>query len=110
MESDLRDAASLDRATTGVDVVIAAVQGGADIIVDGQLALADAATRNGVRRFLPSDFALDLFKAPVGAPMFDVWRYADAALGALPLDVIHMLNGGFMEAMLDPRAANMVKP
>ena len=66
IEGDLADRASLDRATQGVDVIVSAVQGGPDVIIDGQVALAEAGRRNGVRRILPSDYALDLFKATPG--------------------------------------------
>jgi uncharacterized protein YbjT (DUF2867 family) len=98
VEADLADAASLHRATQGVDVIVSAVQGGPDVIVDGQVALAQAGKRNGVRRMLPSDFALDLFKATPGEhPMFDLRRTADAAIAALGLQHIHVLQGGFME-------------
>ncbi len=105
---DVSDPESLDRATRGVDVVISALQGGADVIVDGQIALAQAAVRNGVRRFFPSDFALDLFAAPDGAPQFDLRKAADAAIDALPLEVVHVLNGAFMDMMLDPNRAGIV--
>ncbi|MBX9651159.1 MAG: NmrA family NAD(P)-binding protein [Xanthobacteraceae bacterium] len=53
IEGDLADHASLDRATQGVDVIVSAVQGGPDVMVDGQVALAEAGKRNGVRRILP---------------------------------------------------------
>lgn len=66
VEGDLSFPASLERATQAVDVVISTVQGGPDVIIDGQLALATAAKKNGVRRILPSDFGLDLFKATSG--------------------------------------------
>ena len=100
---DVSDPASLDQATQGVDVVISALQGRSEIIVDGQVALAEAAVRNGVRRFFPSDFAIDLFAAPDGAPQFDLRKQADAIIDALPLQVVHVLNGAFMDMMLDPR-------
>lgn len=105
---DVSDPASLDRSTRGVDVVVSALQGGRDVVVDGQIALAEAAARNQVRRFFPSDFALDLFAAPVGAPQFDLRRTADAAIDALPLQVVHVLNGAFMDMMLDPDTAGIV--
>ena len=105
---DVGDPESLDRATRGVDVVVSALQGGADVIVDGQIALAEAAVRNGVRRFFPSDFALDLFAASDGAPQFDLRKAADAAIDALPLEVVHVLNGAFMDMMLDPNRAGIV--
>jgi hypothetical protein len=53
------------------------LQGQRDIIVDGQVALAKAAVRSGVRRFIPSDFAIDLFNAPAGAPQFEARKDAD---------------------------------
>ena len=98
---DLADAPSLDRATSGVDVIVSAVQGGPDIIVDGQVALATAGKRNGVRRILPSDFALDLFKATPGEhPAFDSRRDADEAIAATGLEQVNILQGAFMDALM----------
>jgi uncharacterized protein YbjT (DUF2867 family) len=98
VEGDLADAASLDRATQGVDVIISAVQGGPDVIVDGQIALAEAGVRNGVRRILPSDYALDLFKTTPGEHlMFDLRRRADDAIAAIGIEHVHVLQGAFMD-------------
>ena len=95
---DLADFASLDRATQGVDVIVSAVQGGPDIITDGQVALATAGKRNGVRRILPSDFALDLFNATPGEhAAFDARRVADEQVAEIGLEQINILQGGFME-------------
>lgn len=98
VEGDLADRASLDRATRGIDVIVSAVQGGPDVIVDGQVALAEAGRRNGVRRILPSDYALDLFKATPGEhAMFDLRRQAGEAIAATGIEHVHVLQGGFME-------------
>ncbi len=105
---DVTDPSSLAAATAGVDVVVSALQGGPDVIVDGQVALARAAARNGVRRFLPSDFAIDLFAAPEGAPQFDMRRRADEEIDTLPLQVVHVLNGAFMDLMLDPTTPGLI--
>ncbi len=105
---DVTESSTLGDATRGVDVVVSALQGGREIIVDGQVALATAAVRNGVRRFIPSDFALDLFSAPDGAPKFDLRKEADATIDALDLEVVHILNGAFMDMMLDPSTAGIV--
>lgn len=105
---DVTDPASLDPATAGVDVVVSALQGGRQVILDGQVALAESAVRNGLRRFIPSDFAIDLFKAPAGAPQFDLRREADDIIDALPLEVVHVLNGAFMDMMLDPNTAGLI--
>ena len=101
IEGDLSDPASLDRATQGVDIIVSAVQGGPDIIVDGQVALAEAGRRNGVRRILPSDFGLDLFKATPGEhAAFDWRRTADEGIAATGLDQVNILQGGFMELFM----------
>ena len=103
---DLADPASPDRATQGVDVIVSAVQGGPDVIVDGQVALATAGKRNGVRRILPSDYALDLFKATPGEhAAFDARREADERIAALGLEQVNVLQGGFMELFLPGRGA-----
>ncbi len=103
IQGDLADHASLDRATMGVQVIISAVQGGPDIIHNGQLALLEAAKRNGVRRILPSDFALDLFETPDGEhPPYDLRRAADKAIAASGLEHLHVLNGVFMDVFLSP--------
>jgi hypothetical protein len=100
--------ASLDDATRGVDVVISALQGQRDIIVDGQIALATAAVRSGVRRFIPSDFAIDLFKAPAGAPQFEARKDADREIDAMDLQVVHVLSGAFMDGMFGPESPGPV--
>ena len=103
---DLADWTSLDRATEGVDVIVSAVQGGADVIVEGQEALAEAGRRNGVRRILPSDFGLDLFKATPGEhAMFDLRRQADARIAATGIEHVHVLQGAFMDMFLPGKGA-----
>lgn len=102
VEGDLTDQDSLATATKGIDVVVSVVQGGQEVIVDGQVALARAAERNGVRRFVASDFAIDLFNAPAGAPMFAARRQADEVIDNLNLEVQHVLTGGFLDMMLSP--------
>jgi len=99
---DVTDPSSLADATEGVDTVVSALQGGEAVLVNGQVALATAAADRGVRRFLASDFAIDLFAATEVGPQFEVRRRAAAAIDALPMEVVHVLNGVFMDGMLDP--------
>lgn len=94
------DEASLAAATDGVETVISALQGGAKTIVDGQVALAQAAKAAGATRFFPSDFALDLWAAPLGTPTLALRRAADERIDQIGLDVFHVLNGGFMDMMV----------
>lgn len=101
VEGDLADAASLDRATNGIDVIVSAVQGGRDVIVDGQVRLAQAGKRNGAHRILPSDFALDFFKATPGEhAAFDLRREADEQIAAVGLKQVNVLQGGFMNLFM----------
>jgi uncharacterized protein YbjT (DUF2867 family) len=60
-----------------------------------------AARRSGVRRILPSDFALDLYSAPPGQhPFFDWRRTADEAVAASGLEHVHVLNGAFLDGFV----------
>jgi uncharacterized protein YbjT (DUF2867 family) len=103
---DVADPQSLDKATRGVHVVVSALQGGRDVVVDGQVSLARAAAANGVPRFLPSDFALDHFKAPPGEHAgFDLRREADERIAELGIAQINVLNGAFLDGIATPGAA-----
>ncbi|MFJ6699878.1 NmrA family NAD(P)-binding protein [Streptomyces sp. NPDC091272] len=94
---DLQDHGALAEATSGVDVVVSAVQGGDSVVTDGQVKPARAAEHSGVRRLIPSDFAIDIFAADPGAPMFAARRRADAIIDTLGLEVLHVLTGGFLD-------------
>ncbi len=101
IEGDLQHPGSLIQATQQTDVVISTVQGGPDVVLDGQLALLDAAQTNGVRRMLPSDFTLDVFNTPPGdLPTYDLQRQADQAIQTSGLEHVHVLTGLFMDALL----------
>lgn len=52
-------AAELQEACHDVSCVVSALAGLRDVIVDGQIALVDAAVAAGVPRFIPSDYSLD---------------------------------------------------
>lgn len=102
VEGDITDppqklAAAIGDATT----VISAVQGGPELIVDGQVNLVRAAERSGARRFIPSDFAIDITKLEDGDNFMIDWRrQAATAYGDTSLDVISVLNGAFYEVMI----------
>ncbi len=84
----------------GAMTLVSALQGGQDVIVDGQTQLLRAAREAGVKRFIPSDYSLDLFKVKPGhIPTSDMRRQfasvADAERGSM--EVVHVLNGGFLD-------------
>ncbi|MCH7232235.1 NmrA family NAD(P)-binding protein [Glycomyces sp. L485] len=93
-------AGALAAFTAGATTVVSAVQGGPDVIIDGQTALLRAARDAGVRRFIPSDYTLDLFKLPPGQILPSDWRRqfaetADAERGEA--EVVSVLSGGFLD-------------
>lgn len=95
---DVEDA--LKALCDGVSTVVSAVQGGPGVLVEGQSQLLRAARDAGVRRLIPSDYSLDMFKVPPGhIPTSDMRRtfasVADAERGQV--EVVHVLNGGFLD-------------
>lgn len=94
------DPTVLDAFAEGTFAIVSAIQGGPDEIINGQTALLAAARRAGVRRLIPSTFSLDLFKVPSGRIITSDWRrqfadLADAERG--DVEVVHILNGGFLD-------------
>jgi uncharacterized protein YbjT (DUF2867 family) len=99
-EADLADAASLARACEGVDVVVSAVQGLRDVIVDGQTRLLRAAEAAGVGRMIPSDYSVDFFKTPEGKNRnLDLRRELDRILDASRVRGTSVLCGAFMDLL-----------
>ncbi|BBY55490.1 NmrA family NAD(P)-binding protein [Mycobacterium koreense] len=115
VRADLDDPASLRAACDGVDVVVSAVQGGPDVIVDGQRRLLSAARDAGAARFVPSDYSLDLFALAPGENWnSDARRTFDDELISSGQGYTILLNGAFMEViaapfmrMVDPAAGTM---
>lgn len=97
---DVEDPQSLDRACEGVHVVVSALQGGPDVLVDGQLRLLRSAARAGAARFIPSDFSFDFFNVPEGDNINSDWRRSFARQAAAhrgDAQVVHVLNGCFLD-------------
>ncbi|MEV0823762.1 NmrA family NAD(P)-binding protein [Nonomuraea rubra] len=93
----------LAQAMAGAEVVVSAVQGDADVIVQGQANLLRAAEKAGVPRLIPSDFAIDLFRLDDGDNVFlDHRRAAHEAFAGTHVAVTSVLNGAFVEVMTAP--------
>jgi uncharacterized protein YbjT (DUF2867 family) len=100
---DLADEASLRRATEGVHTIISTVQGGPDIVVGGQVALAAAGGRNGAARIFTSDYAVRFDGITEAEHLFLGWRArANAAIAGAGLSQVNPLNGAFMEMLAQP--------
>ena len=95
---ELADHDSLLRATENIDIIVSTVEGGREVLVDGQIALATAGLQNGVRRMVPSDFSYDVFQAERGEhSAFDIRAEADREIAVLGLQQINVMTGSAME-------------
>ncbi|MEV1167925.1 NmrA family NAD(P)-binding protein [Nonomuraea sp. NPDC049784] len=102
VEGDITDPTDrLATAIGGAQTVVSAVQGGPDLIVDGQANLLTAAEQAGAARFVPSDFAIDITRLDDGDNFMIDWRrQAAAGFAETPLSVLSVLNGAFVEVMV----------
>lgn len=102
VEIDLTDVSALTEALKGATTVVSALQGLRDVILGVQGALLDAAVAAKVRRFIPSDFSLDFFKTTPGTNRnLDLRREFHAKLDASGIEWTSILNGGFMEMLVE---------
>jgi nucleoside-diphosphate-sugar epimerase len=100
---ELGDARILDDAARGVEVVVSTLNGGPDVIVDGQTQLLRASERQGVKRFVPSDYSLDYFALGEGDNVFlDLRRRFARVLEGSAVAATHVLIGAFAEVQLSP--------
>jgi uncharacterized protein YbjT (DUF2867 family) len=96
--AELSDESALARACDGIDVVVSALQGIRNVIIDGQSTLLRAALKAGVKQMLPSDYGLDFFKTPEGGNRnYDLRREFDRVLDASPMRATSVLCGSFMD-------------
>lgn len=97
---DLADPNSLLRATQHVRTIISTVQGGPDVIIEGQAALAHAGKQNGAARIFTSDYSVRLDGVTESEHLFLGWRArARAAVAVSGLAQVNPLNGAFMEML-----------
>ena len=98
--AELADPASLARACQGVDVIVSALQGMRDVIVDGQTSWLRAAEQAGVARMIPSDYSLDFFKTDDGQNRnLDFRRELNRVLDQSRVRGTSLLCGAFMDLL-----------
>jgi len=101
---DLTEGAdSLRHHVDGVEVVVSAVQGGPDVIVDGQGELLRAAERAGVHRMIPSDFSINLYGYDYGVNVLsDLRRVFAESFATSTVARTSISIGAFPEYFLAP--------
>lgn len=107
------DEAALSKLVNGAFCIVSSIQGGPGEIIGGQAELLKAARNARVRRFIPSTFSLDLFKVKPGQIITSDWRrqfadLADAERG--DVEVVHILNGGFLDQGVLFGFINVINP
>jgi uncharacterized protein YbjT (DUF2867 family) len=108
-EGDLSNRDSLLKACEGVDIVVSAVRGGRsetdekEIVLLGQQKLIEAAKAQGVKRFVPSDYAYDYFKLNPGDNYnLDFRRKIADILLDSGMGYTFILNSAFTEVLFSP--------
>lgn len=103
VDADVARPETLVAAVRGVGVIVSALQGGPDVIIKGQRALAEAGKAAGVRRIFPSDFSVDFREL---APEEHVWlairKQGDIAIAEVGLPQTNTFNGAFSEMLMEP--------
>lgn len=100
-ETDLNDVPALRTALEGTTTLVSALNGLSDTILGAQRNLLDAAVQANVRRFIPSDFALDFTKTTPGTNRnLDLRRDFHGVLEKSGMkEWTSVLNGPFMELL-----------
>ena len=102
VEGDLMKPDSLLRVFEGVDVVVSAV-GNSKVTVPGQKNAIDSAKKQGVTRFIPSDFSVDYRKIDYGEnDNLDMRKEVLEHLQKSGLDYTLILNGSFVDILPTP--------
>ncbi|MGA2763481.1 MAG: NmrA family NAD(P)-binding protein [Spirochaetia bacterium] len=101
---NLGDPASLQAACSGVEVVISAVQGGPEVIIEGQRNLLAAAEPAGVKRMIPSDFSTDISRLDYEDNYnLGLRKKFGEVLSASRVAATPVYCGGFLDVLLSPR-------
>lgn len=103
VDADIGSPHSLHQALEGIDIVISTLQGGPDVIIDGQVRLAEIALKQGVQRIFLSDYAVDFRDMDETEHLFLGWRNtADRRIAETGLAQTNIFNGAFSEMLLQP--------
>jgi nucleoside-diphosphate-sugar epimerase len=101
---DLSDRASLAKACEGIEVVVSAVQGGPEVIIEGQRNLLAAAEAAGVKRMIPSVFSVDLPQLDFHDNVnLDLRKTFDESFASSKVAPTSVYCGGFLDVILSPR-------
>lgn len=103
VEGDVMNSATLDAAVDGVSAIVSALNNQEELLLEGQTNLLRAAERQGVRRFIPSDFSVDYRKLAMGDNFnLDMRKRFLPVLEDSKVAHTLVLNGGFYDVVAAP--------
>jgi nucleoside-diphosphate-sugar epimerase len=97
---DWSNSSEVITACSSVSCVVSALQGLRDVIVETQSVLLDAAIKDGVPRFIPSDFSIDFTRFPPGENRnLDLRREFHKRLDKASISATTIFNGAFADML-----------
>lgn len=100
IKADMTNKAELTSALQGVSIVISALQGLRDVIIDLQTDILEAAVAAGVPRFIPSDYCVDYTVLPAGGNRnFDIRHEFYNRINEAPIKATSIFNGAFADIL-----------
>lgn len=103
VEGTLSDGDALQRACAQVETVVSCVRGDRATVIDGQIALIQAAQAAGVKRLIPSDYSVDYRRLDWGdTDNLDMRKAVLLELERSGLDYTLILNGILTEVLFSP--------
>ncbi|KAK6218372.1 hypothetical protein QIS74_06252 [Colletotrichum tabaci] len=98
IQGNFDDEVAVQQFVQGTDVVICCYFGGSDLMNLGQKILIEACAKEGVPRYIPSDFAVDYTNIPDGEPFpKESTKIIKKYLLEKNVAGVHILVGGLME-------------
>lgn len=99
-EVDMNNEGELRSALQGSSVVVSALQGLDDVIINIQSKVLEAAIASGVPRFIPSDYSVDFTDIPEGENRnFDLRRVFYNRINERPIKATSIFNGAFADIL-----------
>lgn len=103
IEVDFASPSALTLPCTGATVVVSALSGLGDVLVEVQSTLLAAAVQAGVPRFIPSDYAIDFTRVPRGMNRnLDLRQEFRDRLERAPIAATSVLCGMFTDLLVGP--------
>jgi nucleoside-diphosphate-sugar epimerase len=102
IKADVTKPDTIVNSTKGIHTIVSALVGDNKTVIDGQILLLEDAVKNGVKRFVPTDYSLDIWKLSKGEHYFTDQRliFRERLNKESSIKGLHLINGFFMETFM----------